>query len=234
MKDKAQMNPKDSYGKGVVSDRVQNLVHFLNPQDRILDYGCGQGAYVEYLIKSGFDAYGVDIFEYPLWQERSKSLGISGNDIFQVINVTGNGLYQNKPYDVVYSFEVLEHCPDPQSVLKNIHDLTKRLYICSVPDCGYSKIYQGSFGFHHWTDTSHVNYFSRESIASLLQSSGFNVLAVMGSFPIDFHSFYWNKVALPKTLRNGMKYIMNTLKAIPNEYYSSILVVCGKKKYENK
>jgi 2-polyprenyl-3-methyl-5-hydroxy-6-metoxy-1,4-benzoquinol methylase len=71
---------------------------------RILDYGCGSGAFLRYLAECGYaDAVGFDGYN-PLF---------SHEDVLRA------------EYDCVLSQDVLEHVAEPQALLDRFHRLTK-------------------------------------------------------------------------------------------------------------
>jgi len=79
---------------------------------KILDYGCGNGELVRYLIDNGYDAYGVDIdtFFDDFYSYTDKELLDSKRIV--VIDVDGKGDLSGHTFDVVISNMVIEHVKD--------------------------------------------------------------------------------------------------------------------------
>lgn len=84
----------------------------LRPGDRVLEVGCGAGAFVQRLVKAGVDAVGLELNEAAVAQARSVGIPVSGESI---------GAYaaaQPASCDMVCSFEVLEHVADPYDFIE--------------------------------------------------------------------------------------------------------------------
>ena len=86
---------------------------FINPKKKlkVLDYGCGEGSNIHYLIKKyGYDGYGVDISEpsIKICQKKIKKKK------FKLINfdVNQNDNFFNKKFDLIISIQVLYYLND--------------------------------------------------------------------------------------------------------------------------
>ena len=85
-------------------------------RERLLDVGCGFGAFVAMMRERGWDAEGVDpspaVVAAALGKGRPVRLG------------TLEGVQDERgAYDVVTMFYVLEHLPDPMGALRRVSDL---------------------------------------------------------------------------------------------------------------
>lgn len=92
---------------------------------RLLDVGCGGGILCEAMAYRGAMVTGIDKGEMTLEVARLHLLE-SGLTV-DYRNSTAEALVQQEPesYDIVTCLEVLEHVPDPASVIKACADLTK-------------------------------------------------------------------------------------------------------------
>ena len=129
-----------------------------------LDVGCGNGRYVLH-FDSAFDTAGADIQEYPQWNESP--------DQFRIADATDLP-FPDSSFDTVVSFETLEHVPDPEAALREFHRVCRDNIIFSVPNCELPASLEASrLTFFHYTDRSHVNFFTRDSLAAALHRTGF-------------------------------------------------------------
>ncbi|WP_371185781.1 bifunctional 2-polyprenyl-6-hydroxyphenol methylase/3-demethylubiquinol 3-O-methyltransferase UbiG [Thalassotalea maritima] len=112
-----QINP---LRRNFIQSHVGNLFD-LN----IIDVGCGGGILAESLAKLGAKVTGIDMGEEPLNVARLHALeaGVSVN--YQKIPVEDKATAEHEQYDVVTCMEMLEHVPDPQSIVKACSDLVK-------------------------------------------------------------------------------------------------------------
>lgn len=91
----------------------------------VLDIGCGGGILTESLARSGAITTGIDMGEAPLQVARLHQHE-SGLDI-DYRQVTAEALAQQCPgkFDVITCLEMLEHVPDPASVISACRQLLK-------------------------------------------------------------------------------------------------------------
>jgi len=92
---------------------------------RVLDVGCGGGILSEAMAAQGAEVTGIDMGEAPLEVARLHLLE-SGLEVnYLRIPVEEMAREQPASFDVVTCMEMLEHVPDPGSVIQACHDLVK-------------------------------------------------------------------------------------------------------------
>lgn len=102
---------------------------------KVLDIGCGGGILSEAMAHRGANVTGIDMGEAPLSVAKLHLLE-SGLDIdYQQSSAEAYAQQQPAVYDVVTCLEMLEHVPDPASVLQACHSLLKpggRLFLSTI------------------------------------------------------------------------------------------------------
>lgn len=106
--------------------RFEFIVEFAKLSGiKALDVGCGGGIISEGLARRGAETTGVDLAFGALEVAREHS-AIEGLDIdYQLSTVEALAELQPETYDVITCLEMLEHVPDPQSIIDACAKLLK-------------------------------------------------------------------------------------------------------------
>ena len=104
-----------------------NWIAQLSPvaEKSLLDIGCGGGILCEAMAQRGAQVKGIDMGATPLQIARLHSLESGVEVDYQ--QITAEQLAEQSPesYDVVTCMEMLEHVPDPSSIVKACMQLVK-------------------------------------------------------------------------------------------------------------
>lgn len=91
----------------------------------LIDVGCGGGILTEALAKSGANATGIDMSDEALKVARLHALDSGLSIDYEHITVEEMAAKKNASFDTVTCLEMLEHVPDPASVVKACATLVK-------------------------------------------------------------------------------------------------------------
>ena len=129
-------------------DGPQRPLHELNPVrldyvrrhqrlqgSRVLDVGCGGGLLTEALAGEGATATGIDLSEKLIDVARLHLLESGRTVEYRVVSAEQMALERPQAFDAVTCMEMLEHVPDPHSILQACFDLLKpggRLFLSTL------------------------------------------------------------------------------------------------------
>jgi len=135
---------------------------------KILDIGCGNGAFLSFMKALNLETYGVEI--------SSKAIEIARRNGHQVLMGTiEDALFPDDFFDIITMNNVLEHLQDPLSALKKLNRFLKpggELIIC-VPN--FNSLSRKAFG-KVWDGLAipwHFHHFSMKSLKKATESVNF-------------------------------------------------------------
>ncbi len=152
-----------SRGEGSVEVLGLLTQYLPPPPGRVADVGCGLGWYGRELRSRGYDWMGLEVKP-----EDCAALAAQGMPYRQV---DGRTLpFPDGHFDAAISIEVLEHLDDPRSFLHEVHRVSPRMLLVSVPNAElvpYLHPYLATP--RHMLDSDHRSFFTRWSLGSLLR-----------------------------------------------------------------
>lgn len=186
---------------------------------KVLDVGCGNGSYV-FALKDEREVQGLD---YRLYEEWSQS-----PELFRVGSAESLEGYEDSSVDTIVSFETLEHLKDPLKALREYYRVCSRNLIVTVPNCSVTPgIKKSNLLYSHWSDRSHVNFFTLETLAQLLMEAGFGVGHAEYINQIDVRPFLLEAFRLKGYVG---KVASKLLRLLPAERYYITCLAIGEKR----
>ena len=155
------------------------------PSLRVLDYGCGAGAFLNHLYIKGIDAVGFEPNINAACLARSK-----GAPVYSTIGE----LDQNQPldFDVITLWHVLEHSSSPQDLIRYIHNRLRPggWAVIALPmvdsfDSSFYKEYWAAYDLPR-----HLLHFKPPTLIRAFREQGFQVKQSKG-MPLDAFYIAW-------------------------------------------
>ncbi len=103
-----------------ISDQVQGLF-----SKKVIDIGCGGGILAESMARSGADVTGLDMAEEALTVAKLHALETQATVNYQQSTAEAYAKLHSGSFDIVTCMEMLEHVPEPSSVIQACADLAK-------------------------------------------------------------------------------------------------------------
>jgi len=124
---------EDEMTEFVMNSRIMNLIEYYRKKMKIeknelniLDWGCGRGRAVAWLISNGYNAFGTDIDPEPVKNCRQLLLS-RGIKTDRTISLLDNGVeksFADAFFQITCSDGVFEHIRDIEQVASNLKRLT--------------------------------------------------------------------------------------------------------------
>ena len=187
---------------------------------KILDAGCSSGAYVRYLLRKEYNAYGFDLLLSKNWEGEYRNRFKSG-DLCQTP-------YSDKEFDTVTAFEVLEHIKDIDTAFREIIRITRKNIIMSVPDSELYPLFKESgMTFHHWVDRTHLQFFTEKSLRKKLLEHGLFIQFLGRINDIYPEMIFIDTLRAPCTLK---KILIKAARKLPiaKRYRMTLIAVASK------
>lgn len=152
------------------AERVSHLAKHVVGR-KVLDAGCGGGAYVHLLSGEGFDVTGLDKYDDFLRVARDK--GLMGTYVQGDVTAIP---FPDDTFDCTFCFDVLEHVDDKRAI-RELARVTSQRIIVVVPREDRS-LQQFSLALIHYTDHTHLRYYTEGSLRELLQEIDYSTLSI--------------------------------------------------------
>jgi 2-polyprenyl-6-hydroxyphenyl methylase/3-demethylubiquinone-9 3-methyltransferase len=167
---------------------------------RVLDVGCGGGILAESMAAKGAEVTGIDMGEAPLEVARLHLLETGERVEYQQIPVEELAAQRPGEFDVVTCMEMLEHVPDPSSVVNACARLVKpggyvffstlnrnpKSYLLAIVGAEYvlRMLPKGTHDFSKFIRPSELNQWIRESDLTTLDISGMTYNPLTGVYKL--------------------------------------------------
>lgn len=165
---------------------------------KVLDVGCGGGIFSESMAAIGADVTAIDLGKELIDIADLHSLDSGVNVNYQCISVEGLAEQHNSTFDVVTCMEMLEHVPDPSSIIQACAKLVKpggyvffstlnrnpKSYLLSIVVAEYmlGMLPKGTHDYSSFIKPSELAAWSRQAGLELIDSRGIEYRPLSQSF----------------------------------------------------
>lgn len=167
-----------------------NMFRFIPDGSRVLDVGCSTGNFGEALQRlKGCTVVGVDINDADIGEAKTR---LSAAHVLDIREPGARELLG--AFDIVVFGDVIEHLPDPRSVLRAVHELMNPggAIVYSIPHMGHVSVrmdlMDGRFPYTELglLDKTHLHFYDRAEINSVFEDTGFVIadeMPTVSSYP---------------------------------------------------
>lgn len=183
----AQITYNEDFAKAVF-EGMKGFLIALNPDEPILDIGCGSGRDAYQIIKQGFNVHAFDQSKEMIEQAK-KLTGLE--NVFNVGSAQSFKSYST--YNFAYSIACLLHLNDEEFKLA-IENIFKHL---NTNGCFYFTVKKGD-GEEVDNEGRYFNYYTEEKLHSVCSTLGIQVINITENPDLTRPDTTWLNVVLRK------------------------------------
>lgn len=165
--------------------RAEMLAFVPKNAARLLDVGCGEGVFGEKLKRAlEAEVWGVEFQPEAAEKARQRLDKVIVGNITAVLDDLPAGYF-----DCIVFNDVLEHLPDPDTVLLRIKSklASAGRIVCSIPNVRHVSVLKELLIRKRWEykghgplDRTHLRFFTQKSIQDMFQRLGFDLTTIKG------------------------------------------------------
>ena len=165
---------RDDYLSPVTIKRYNELLdkfEKFRKTGKIIDVGCGIGYFLEIAKKRGWEVYGTEFTDDALEICKSKGIKMS-------LGKLDPKNYDHNMFDIITSFEVLEHINNPIEEIKNFSKILRKkgLVYLTTPNFNSLLRYKLNENYDIITYPEHLSYYTPETLNFLFEKLNFRKL----------------------------------------------------------
>jgi SAM-dependent methyltransferase len=196
--------PRDYYGEGprkfrswlepprafFAWNRVRRVREFLPHMGKALDVGCGQGTFLQFLKREGWECHGTELT--PESAVRASRWGIPVS-----IGEIKKDQFPPRSFDLITFWHVLEHLADPVKTLRGLRGLLKKggILALSTPNIDSLQAEIGKGRWFHLDPPRHLYLYSPPTLGEMMESLGFRLLRIR-HFSMEQNPYGWLQTLL--------------------------------------
>ena len=149
-------------------ERVLDSLEPYRKTNRLIDVGCGIGYFLEVAKKRGWEVHGTEFTEEAVRICESKGANMK-------LGVLNPDNYEPESFDVVCSFEVIEHINNPRQELSSFNKLLRKggVVYCTTPNFNAVERYMLGSDWNILGYPEHLSYYTPSTLKKVFTVSGF-------------------------------------------------------------
>ncbi len=179
---------RNDYLSPLTVKRYEELLQSWEPYrqtNRILDVGCGIGYFLETAQTKGWEVYGTEYTDRAVEICAAKGISMQKGEL-------NPDLYASESFDIITSFEVIEHINNPREEVEKFYRLLRRggmVYI-TTPNFNSMLRYYLKEHYNVIAYPEHLSYYTPATLQRLMETMGFRKVWIKttGISPMRFTS----------------------------------------------
>lgn len=167
---------RNDYLSPITIQRYHELLDSFEPYrktNRLLDVGCGIGYFLEVAKERGWEVYGTEYTDEAVGICENKGITMHQG----MLDPTN---YEPGSFDIMTSFEVIEHINNPAEEIQNSSQLLRPggMYYLTTPNFNSLLRYRLKSKYNVIVYPEHLSYYTPKTIRKLFSSVGFTTKSI--------------------------------------------------------
>jgi len=168
---------------------MPGIEKYSRPPGRVLDIGCYLGVFLDVARERGWQTVGVEPSAWAAGRTRQR-----GHEVISAPLRRSN--LPPASFDLITLWDVIEHLHDPLGQLREIHTLLRPGGTFALTTMDTGSLYAKMCGRRWpWYMRMHLFYFTRGTLARMLEEAGFEVLEINHAKRIVSLRYFLEKAA---------------------------------------
>jgi 2-polyprenyl-3-methyl-5-hydroxy-6-metoxy-1,4-benzoquinol methylase len=167
---------RNDYLSPITIKRYHEILDRFEPfkkSGKLLDVGCGIGYFLEVAKSRGWEVYGTEFTDEAI--EICQSKGISMKK-----GILNPNDFELESFDIITSFEVIEHINNPREELANFYKLLRKggMVYVTTPNFNSLLRYRLKSNYNVIVYPEHLSYYTPKTLKKVYNLSGFKTRKV--------------------------------------------------------
>jgi SAM-dependent methyltransferase len=212
----------EAYVMAIEDLRLRAIHRYHRPPGRLLDVGSGKGRFLRRAARHGWTVHGLDQAPGQVAAAKARfGLQVEHGDLTQ-------SRLSPESFDVITSWHVVEHLPDPRAHLARVRALLRPqgLFACEVPNFASWQARLSGRDAMHLDVPRHLAHHTPSSLSRLLSGEGLHPLRYTTFSPLGPYGMlqsWLNMAGLPPNWLYG--WLRGTLAPVPRSTLVANLAV---------
>jgi 2-polyprenyl-3-methyl-5-hydroxy-6-metoxy-1,4-benzoquinol methylase len=161
--------------------RLGFLMESVAPGRRVLDVGCGEGAFTLELLAAGAEVVGLDVAEEPLRRALARHPELD----LRLLESESRWELGDGSFELVWAGEVIEHVADTAAFLSELRRVLRSggVLALSTPAVGRRALLSAALSRHAFAErfdprSDHLRFYSAATLRRLLEDFGFEQIEI--------------------------------------------------------
>jgi 2-polyprenyl-3-methyl-5-hydroxy-6-metoxy-1,4-benzoquinol methylase len=159
--------------------RMRFVERWVRPHSKVLDIGCAAGFFLRVMRERGHDVRGLELSS-AIARIAHEHLGEERVFVGALEDLPADASgFERGSFDLVTMWDVLEHVPDPQSLLRHARAMLRPGGTLILETQNVDSRFAQLLGrrWQHYKHQEHLYHFNPATIARLLQQEGWEVIS---------------------------------------------------------